>query len=339
VRHILQGSVRKAGSQLRISAQLLDAGGRQIWTQTYDRQLANVFDIQSEIAAAVAATVAAHVTARTASGHHPNLEAYDHYLAGREFLHARNIERALERLQRAIEIDPDFAEAHAEWAIARLMGPPPEDEVRAAQNAIDRALALQPQLLRAQAAQAFGLLQSRRDPVGAERLLREVLAQEPNMSDALLWLSNTFWSRVDRTINWRCCNARRASTHCIRRSQAISRMPWRSRGEVRQAIRVLERQLDQPRPSLQSLYNLAELHHRLGQLVEYNAAAKTLALRAPPIMHGWITIRWRGATVWSGTGAPPGTGSIDRRAITLSWSGAISRLRSCPAGRVATPTP
>jgi len=176
----------------RAYVSLLDAGGRQIWTQTYDRQLANVFDIQSEIAAAVAATVAAHVTARTASGHHPNLEAYDHYLAGREFLHARNIERALERLQRAIEIDPDFAEAHAEWAIARLMGPPLEDEVRAAQNAIDRALALQPQLLRAQAARAFGLLQSRRDPVGAERLLREVLAQEPNMSDALLWLSNTF---------------------------------------------------------------------------------------------------------------------------------------------------
>jgi len=147
VRHILQGSVRKAGSQLRISAQLLDEAGRQIWTQTYDRQLANVFDIQSEIAAAVAATVATHVTARAASDHQPNLEAYDHYLAAREFLHARNNERALERLQRAIDIDPAFAEAHAEWAIARLMGVPSQEQFRAAQSAIDRALALQPQRL------------------------------------------------------------------------------------------------------------------------------------------------------------------------------------------------
>ena len=287
VRHILQGSVRKAGSQLRISAQLLDEGGRQIWTQNFDRQLANVFDIQSEIAAAVAATVAAHVTARTASGHHPNLEAYDHYLAGREFLHARNIERALERLQRAIEIDPDFAEAHAEWAIARLMGPPLEDEVRAAQNAIDRALALQPQLLRAQAARAFGLLQSRRDPAEAERILREVLAEEPNMSDALLWLSNTFaeQGRADDSLAVLQRAARIDPMHPSiggNLARALER-----RGEVREAIRVLERQLDQPRPPLQSLYNLADLHHRLGQLVEFNAAAKTLALRAPPD-HAWM---------------------------------------------------
>jgi TolB-like protein len=287
VRHVLQGSVRKAGSQLRISAQLLDEGGRQIWTQSFDRQLANVFDIQSEIAAAVAATVAAHVTSRTASGYHPDLEAYDHYLAGREFLHARNTLRALERLQRAIDIDPDFAEAHAEWAIARLIGPPPEDAIRAAQNAIDRALALQPQLLRAQAARAFGLLQSRRDPAEGERILREVLAQEPNMSDALLWLANSLGEqgRMDEQLAVLHRAARIDPLHPSIGGNLARTLE--GRGEVREAVRVLERQLDQPKPPLTSLYNLAELHHRLGQLVEFNAAAKTMALRGP-IDDPWI---------------------------------------------------
>ena len=281
VRHILQGSVRKAGSQLRISAQLLDEGGRQLWTETYDRQLANVFDIQSEIAAAVAATVATHVTARAASGHHPNLEAYDHYLAGREFLHARNIERALERLQRAIEVDPDFAEAHAEWAIARLIGFPSQEQFRAAQSAIDRALALQPQLLRARAAQAFGLLQSRRDPAGGERILREVLAQEPNMSDALLWLANALGEqgRTDDQLAMLQRAARIDPLHPSIAGNLANALA--QQGEVRQAIRVLERQLDQPRPPLAPFYALASLHGRLGHLVELNAAAKTMALRGP----------------------------------------------------------
>jgi tetratricopeptide (TPR) repeat protein len=280
--------VRKAGSQLRISAQLLDAGGRQLWTETFDRQLANVFDIQSEIAAAVAAKVAAHVTSRTASGYHPDLEAYDHYLAGREFLHARNIARALERLQRAIEIDPDFAEAHAEWAIARLIGAPTQKELRAAQSAIDRALALQPELLRARAAQALALAQSQPpDEVGAERILREVLAQEPNMSDALLWLSGVL-EKQGRTDDSLAVLQRAARIDPMHPSIAgnLARALER-RGEVREAIRVYERQLDQPSPPLAPFYGLADLHRRLGHLVEFNAAAKTLALRAPPD-HAWL---------------------------------------------------
>jgi TolB-like protein len=308
VRHILQGSVRKAGNLLRISAQLLDERGRQIWTQTYDRQLANVFDIQSEIAGTVAATVATHVTARAASGHQPNLEAYEHYLAGREFLHARNIERALERLQRAIEVDRDFAAAHAEWGIARLMGEPSEDQFREAQSAIDRARELQPQLLRGRAAQAFGLLQSRRDPAGAERILREVLAQEPNMSDALLWLANAL-EQQGRWDDQQSVLQRGARIDPLHPSIAGNlAMALAEQGEVRQAIRVLERQLEQPSPPLGPFYTLASLHGRLGHLVALNAAAKTLALRGPldnPYMdHYMLAVSyglvgdWRTAEYW-----------------------------------------
>ncbi len=169
VGHVLQGSVRKAGNQLRISAQLLDETGRQVWTETFDRELANVFEIQSEIAAAVAAKVASQVTSSAAAGRQPDLDAYEHFLAGRALLHRRDIDGALAELQRAIEIDPDFAEAHAEWAIGRLIGDVSGRHLDAARAAIDRALALQPKLLRAQAAQGFLLLQSRSSRSGRGR--------------------------------------------------------------------------------------------------------------------------------------------------------------------------
>ena len=144
---MLQGSVRKAGNRLRISAQLLDHTGRQLWTETFDRELANVFDIQEEIARAVATTAASRVVSRPAVRYHPNLEAYDHYLAGRELLHQRDAD-SLEELQRAIDLDPAFAEAHAEWAISRLIGDPSAEDLEAGRAAIERALELQPKLLR-----------------------------------------------------------------------------------------------------------------------------------------------------------------------------------------------
>ena len=65
VHYVLQGSVRKAGDQLRVSAQLLDAKGVQVWSESFDRQLKNVFEIQSEIASAVASTVASQVVPET----------------------------------------------------------------------------------------------------------------------------------------------------------------------------------------------------------------------------------------------------------------------------------
>jgi len=104
VSHVLQGSVRKAGNRLRISAQLLDHTGRQLWTETFDRELADIFDIQEEIARAVATTAASRVVSRPVASYHPNIEAYEHYLAGRERLHRRvELESALEELQRAYD--------------------------------------------------------------------------------------------------------------------------------------------------------------------------------------------------------------------------------------------
>jgi len=280
VGHVLQGSVRKAGNQLRISAQLLDAAGRQVWTETFDRELANVFDIQSEIAASVAAKVASQVTAAADTGRHPNLDAYQHFLAGRALLHRRDIGGARAELQRAIEIDPEFAAAHAEWAITRLMAVVTDRHLEEARAAINRALELQPKLLRAQAAQGFSLLQaSRPDPVAAEAILRDVLAQDPNMSDALNWLSNSLAAqgRSDDALAVLQRAVRIDPLHpaiAANLAQNLIR-----RGREREGIEILEKLLGQPNPAEGPFWVLALLHQESGRLVEVNAIAREMSMR------------------------------------------------------------
>ena len=269
VGHVLQGSVRKAGNQLRISAQLLDATGRQVWTETFDRELANVFEIQSEIAAAVAAKVASQVTSSAAASRQPDLDAYEHFLAGRALLHRRDIDGARAELLRAIEIDPDFAEAHAERAISLLLGYVSGRQFDAARAAIDRSLALQPKLLRAQAAQGFLLLQAEPpDLIAAEAILREVLVQDPNMSDALLWLANSLnaQGRDDDALAVLQRAVRIDPLHpSIMANLAQALM---SRGKDREAMQILENATRQPEPRYGAFLVLRLMHQRAGRLVE-----------------------------------------------------------------------
>ena len=290
VGHVLQGSVRKAGNQLRISAQLLDEAGRQVWTETFDRELVGVFEIQSEIAAAVAAKVASQVTAAADTGRRPDLDAYQHFLAGRALLYRRDIEGARAELQRAIEIDPDFAAAHAEWAITRLMGVVSDRHLEEARAAIDRALELQPKLLRAQAAQGFSLLQaSSPDPVAAEAILRDVLAQDPNMSDALNWLANSLMAqgRSDDALAVLQRAVRIDPLHPAIAGNLAQELVLR--GREREAIEILQNLLRQPNPVELPFSHLASLHQKSGRLVEGNAIAKEMSMRGS--MSHFLTAR------------------------------------------------
>jgi TolB-like protein len=303
VGHVLQGSVRKAGNRLRISAQLLDEAGRQVWTETFDRELANVFDIQSEIAAAVAAKVASQVTAVADTGRHPDLDAYQHFLAGRALLHRRDIDGARAELQRAIEIDPEFAAAHAEWAITRLMGVVTDRHLEEARAAIDRALELQPKLLRAQAAQAFLLLQASPTDPAAEAILRDVLAQDPNMSDALNWLYLSLMAqrRSDDALAVLQRAVRIDPLHPAIAGNLAQELVLR--GKEREGIRILENALRQPNPSEMLFWILAEQHQKSGRLVEGNALGKEISLRGN--LNHYLTAKsygllgdWHAAQYW-----------------------------------------
>ena len=96
VRYLLQGSVRKAGDRLRISAQLVDDSGAQQWTETYDRELSDIFAVQAEIADIVASMVAPQISHQTARGYEPDVEAYQRFLSGRELVYRRQTDAAAE---------------------------------------------------------------------------------------------------------------------------------------------------------------------------------------------------------------------------------------------------
>ncbi len=126
VTSILEGSVRKAGSNLRITIQLVNAAdGFRLWAQSYDRQLDDIFEIQDEIAANVAAAL--EVTLK-GSPHEDlvtsNVDAYDFYLQGQYYFNRwgqRNVSYAADLFRHAVEIDPDYARAWAALADCNAM--------------------------------------------------------------------------------------------------------------------------------------------------------------------------------------------------------------------------
>jgi len=121
VESVLEGSIRKAGTQLRISAQLLNVeDGCHLWSERYDRELKDVFAIQDEISRSIVAILRVTLTAgeSDAIAKLPTTdhEAYDYYLRGRQFYYQytrKGIEFALRLFSQAIELDPAYARAHA----------------------------------------------------------------------------------------------------------------------------------------------------------------------------------------------------------------------------------
>jgi adenylate cyclase len=124
VRYVLEGSVRKAGGRVRITAQLIDAAtGHHLWAERFDRDLADIFEVQDEVTSRIVATLAGKLAEserrRVRSGQTENLEAYDCVLRGRELWYSFSPEanREARRLyEKAIELDPDYARAYASLA-------------------------------------------------------------------------------------------------------------------------------------------------------------------------------------------------------------------------------
>ena len=216
VRHVLEGSVRKAGASLRITAQLIDAtNDRHLWSQSYDRPLTtdNVFAIQEEIAGAIVAALGGvmgmpgtalptvEVVKSTA-----DLSAYDLYLRSRALYQRReHMEEADALVARAIERDPAFADAWALRAAIRSLyneyvpNPVPyeENESRVDDYAA-RALALDSDNARAIAARAnfrmvsLSTRQQRQDIGAAIADLERAVTLDPRDSSAMNWLGQAY---------------------------------------------------------------------------------------------------------------------------------------------------
>src|SRR4029453_134742 len=164
---LLEGSVRKAGRQLRISVQLIDArNGYHLWSERFDREIADVFAIQDEIASSVVGALGLSLGQR--EGRHlikqstTKVEAYEFYLRGRKLFQKwtrQNIDLGREMFERAVTIDPNFAAAWAGLATAHvhLFGCDNEPHLDKAREASARALRLDPQSAEAHVAAAQGL--------------------------------------------------------------------------------------------------------------------------------------------------------------------------------------
>jgi TolB-like protein/Flp pilus assembly protein TadD len=125
VAHLLEGSVRRSGKKLRVTAEVTRvAGGERLWSQTFEREEADVFAIQDEIAREVVSALKVKLLSgqATASARRPPVpEAYDEYLLGRQLLGQFSFDahrRAVAPLERATQLDPEFAQAWAALAIA-----------------------------------------------------------------------------------------------------------------------------------------------------------------------------------------------------------------------------
>jgi adenylate cyclase len=160
VGHVLEGSVRKAGGRVRITAQLIDAAAdSHVWAERYDRDLNDIFALQDEIAQAIVAALkvkllpAEKQAIETRSTHDP--QAYQIYLQGRyHLLHhgVKNLEIAIRLGQRALEIDPQYARAWALIAVCQSALRVRGEEGDSGLAAAEKALALDPTLAEAHAA-------------------------------------------------------------------------------------------------------------------------------------------------------------------------------------------
>jgi TolB-like protein len=209
VAHILEGSVRKSGKRIRVTAQLINAAdGFHLFSESYDRDLNDVFAVQDEIAAAISGALRTEIIGtQTQQVTETSVEAYDLYLVARQKLYDRDkeeMEEALTLLDQAIEIDSEYAPALAQKALALILlsdgigsyGDIPEAEAAvAARELVDGALALDDSLAEAHAISAL-IMESEESATWDEmiEIFEYALRLNPNLDNARLWLARAYGS-------------------------------------------------------------------------------------------------------------------------------------------------
>lgn len=208
VRALLEGSVRKAGDRLRVTAQLVNAAdGFELWSETFDRKIEDIFAIQEGIARSIADALEVTLSGpeHEALGKAPtrDVRAYDYCLRGRSFYfqyRRRGVEIALEMFRRAIEIDSSYARAWAGVAdcycffflyVSRV-----GENIQRAQEASRRALDLDPDLAEAQASWGVAMSIAGRDEE-AVASFEQALRLDPKLFEARYFYARHCFSRGD----------------------------------------------------------------------------------------------------------------------------------------------
>jgi serine/threonine protein kinase/Tfp pilus assembly protein PilF len=246
---VLEGSVRKAGNRLRISAQLVKvADGYQLWSERYDRELEDVFAIQDEIAENIVKALRVVLSDREKRAIEKaptaNVQAYEFYLRGRQYFHQwrkKGVEYARRMFERAMDIDPDYALAHAGAAdccsALYTWWDASKANLEGADSYSRRALALDPEL--AEAHEARGLaLTLRKQYEEAEAEFREAIRLNPKLFEG-----HYFFARA-----------------CL------------AQGKYEQAAKLFEQASELRPEDYQSPIILAEVYKALGRSADADAA-------------------------------------------------------------------
>ena len=212
---VLEGSVRRAGHRLRVTAQLVSvANGYHLWSGSFDRQMDDVFQIQDEISRAIVSTLRVKLLGPSEAGMARvptrDMDAYTSYLKGRQLWNKRSVEalwQGLAHFERALQRDPDFALAHLGVADSHVIlgfysAVPPGEAFPRARESAERALAIQPDLSEAFATLAYIKMYHEWDWRGAEELFRRTIALNPGHSTAHQWYGNflTLMGRSDEGV-------------------------------------------------------------------------------------------------------------------------------------------
>jgi serine/threonine-protein kinase len=200
VNMLLEGSVRREGGAVRVSAQLINvADGYHLWSDIYEREMRNVFGVQEEIASAIARALESRLGLEsdylTLKRHPANADAYNFYLQANYYLNLRTefgFLRSLDCFQKAIGKDPRYALAYAGLAHAYSLSTryhvfPPQEAWPKAQAAAEKSIALGPETAEAHTVLAFVKLHYEWDWWGAEREFRNALEINPNYALAHQW--------------------------------------------------------------------------------------------------------------------------------------------------------
>jgi TolB-like protein/Flp pilus assembly protein TadD len=205
---VVEGAVSRLGNRVRITAQLIDAReDRHLWAQSYERDVVDVLELQSEIARAIAEEIRVQITPQDAEsfGRTQRVDplAYEQYLRGRFHWNRRNesgVRQAIEHFGRAIALDPDYVSAYAGLADAYVtLGVfnfmPSADAFARARGAVARVLALDPSAPEVLLPFAAIQFHADWDFDGAETTYRRAIELAPNLADAHHWFADILTAR------------------------------------------------------------------------------------------------------------------------------------------------
>ena len=293
VAHVLEGSVRKSGNQLRITAQLIEVTtDTHLWSETYDRELKGVFAIQDEIAAAVVDALKITLLGKEPKATETDPEAYVLYLQGRHLCQnwsPREMRQGTDFLQQAIELAPDYAAPYAQLAMCLVDSAffeyvQPDEIDSLAKTAAMKAVQLDDRLAEAHVALGSVHYYLEFDPERAEAEYLKALGLNRNSVDTLLRLS-WFYAESGRFDEARVPTQRAVELDPLSTAvrNAMGQVNYLSR-DFDQAIQNFDEalNLDQSDPSLHYYVGLAyEQKRQYGKAIALFESATELSDRTP----------------------------------------------------------